>query len=45
MAGFYRLYGAAISPYAGKVRAYLRFKNVPFIEEAGTPVGDMLARV
>lgn len=33
----YRLYGAAISLYTGKARAYLRYRNVPFVEEAGTP--------
>jgi glutathione S-transferase len=33
----YRLYGAAISLYTGKVRAYLRYRNIPFVEEAGSP--------
>ena len=33
----YKLYGAAISLYTGKARAYLRYKNVPFTEEAGSP--------
>ena len=33
----YRLYGAAISLYTGKVRAYLRYRNVPFSEESGSP--------
>lgn len=33
----YRLYGAAISLYTGKVRAYLRYRNVPFVEQAGRP--------
>jgi len=37
MTDIYKLYGAAISLYTGKVRAYLRYKNVPFIEEAGSP--------
>ena len=33
----YTLHGAAISLYTGKARAYLRYRNVPFVEEAGTP--------
>ena len=33
----YRLYGAAISLYTGKARAYLRYRNVPFVEESGSP--------
>ena len=33
----YKLYGAAISLYTGKVRAYLRYRNVPFVEESGSP--------
>jgi glutathione S-transferase len=33
----YKLYGAAISLYTGKARAYLRYRNVPFIEASGTP--------
>ncbi|MBW2393297.1 MAG: glutathione S-transferase [Deltaproteobacteria bacterium] len=33
----YTLYGAAISLYTGKARAYLRYRNVPFVEEAGRP--------
>ena len=33
----YRLYGAAISLYTGKVRAYLRYRNIPFVEEPGSP--------
>ena len=32
----YTLYGAAISLYTGKVRAYLRYRNVPFMEERGS---------
>ena len=28
----YKLYGAELSLYTGKVRAYLRFKQIPFIE-------------
>lgn len=32
----YTLYGGAISYYTGKARAYLRYKNVPFIEEGGS---------
>jgi len=31
------LYGSSISLYTGKARAYLRFKNVPFIEKGITP--------
>jgi glutathione S-transferase len=37
MSDVYKLYGAAISLYTGKARAYLRYKNVPFIEESGGP--------
>lgn len=37
MISAYRLYGAAISLYTGKVRAYLRYRNVPFVEESGSP--------
>lgn len=33
----YKLYGAAISLYTGKARAYLRYRNVPFVEESGSP--------
>lgn len=33
----YKLYGAPLSLYTGKARAYLRFRNVPFIEEFGSP--------
>lgn len=33
----YTLYGAAISLYTGKVRAYLRYRNIPFTEESGPP--------
>ncbi len=33
----YKLYGAPISLYTGKARAFLRFRNVPFVEEFGTP--------
>lgn len=37
MTDSYKLYGAAISLYTGKIRAYLRYKNIPFIEEPGSP--------
>jgi len=33
MAEAFTLYGGAISLYTGKARAYLRYKNVPFIEQ------------
>ena len=33
----YKLYGVAISLYTGKARAYLRYRNVPFVEESGSP--------
>lgn len=33
----YTLYGNSISLYTGKVRAYLRFKNLPFVEQTITP--------
>ena len=33
----YKLYGAAISLYTGKLRAYLRYRNLPFVEESGGP--------
>ena len=33
----YKIYGAAISLYTGKARAYLRYRNVPFTEERGSP--------
>ena len=33
----YRLYGAAISLYTGKARSYLRYRNIPFVEESGSP--------
>ena len=33
----YKLYGAAISLYTGKARAYLRYRNVPYVEEPGDP--------
>jgi len=36
MSDVYKLYGATISLYTGKARAYLRYKNVPFIEESGS---------
>ncbi len=36
MTDVYKLYGAAISLYTGKARAYLRYKNIPFIEEPGS---------
>lgn len=32
----YTLYGAEFSLYSGKVRAYLRYKNIPFNEELST---------
>lgn len=32
----YKLYGAAISLYTGKARAFLRYRNLPFVEESGT---------
>ena len=34
MSDFYTLYGSSISLYTGKVRAYLRYRNIPFIEKA-----------
>lgn len=37
MSGVFILYGASISLYTGKVRAYLRYKNIPFVEEPITP--------
>ena len=43
MTDIYKLYGAAISLYTGKARAYLRYKNVPFVEESGGP--DIFDRV
>jgi glutathione S-transferase len=43
MSDVYKLYGAAISLYTGKARAYLRYKNVPFIEEPGSP--DIFERI
>ncbi len=43
MTDVYKLYGAAISLYTGKARAYLRYKNVPFIEESGSP--DIFERI
>ena len=33
----YELYGAEASYYSGKVRAYLRYKRIPFIEYPNTP--------
>jgi glutathione S-transferase len=33
MSKSYTLYGAPLSLYTGKTRAYLRFKEIPFIEE------------
>lgn len=37
MIAAYKLYGAPISLYTGKARAFLRFRNVPFVEEFGPP--------
>lgn len=37
MAGDYKLYGAEASYFSGKVRAYLRFKQIPFAELPNTP--------
>jgi len=37
MSDVFTLYGAPISLYTGKVRAYLRYKNIPFIEKPITP--------
>jgi glutathione S-transferase len=37
MVSAYTLYGAAISLYTGKARAYLRYRNVPFAEASGSP--------
>lgn len=35
MSDIYKLYGVPISYYTGKARAYMRFKNIPFVEEPG----------
>lgn len=43
MSDIYKLYGAAISLYTGKARAFLRYKNVPFVEESGSP--DIFERI
>lgn len=36
MSDDYQLYGGEISYFTGKVRAYLRFKDIPFVEHAAT---------
>lgn len=36
MAGQHQLIGAEVSLYTGKVRAYLRYKQIPFVEVAAT---------
>ncbi len=36
MTGTYTLYGAEVSYYTGKARAYLRWRGVPFVEEGAT---------
>ncbi len=36
MSEVFTLYGASISLYTGKVRAYLRYKNIPFVEKPVT---------
>jgi glutathione S-transferase len=33
MTDFFTLYGGAISLYTGKARAYLRYRNVPYVEQ------------
>lgn len=35
MNDIYKLYGVPISLYTGKARAYMRYKNIPFVEERG----------
>lgn len=37
MTGTYKLYGAPLSYYTGKARAYLRYKGIPFEEILSTP--------
>lgn len=41
--GVFRLYGATFSLYTGKVRAYLRYRNIPFTEERIT--GRIIKRI
>ena len=36
MSDVFTLYGESISLYTGKVRAYLRYKNIPFVEKSIT---------
>ena len=43
MSDVFTLYGAAISLYTGKVRAYLRYKNIPFVESSMT--GAVLEKI
>ena len=43
MSEVFTLYGASISLYTGKVRAYLRYKNIPFVERPVTP--DIIKKI
>ena len=43
MSEVFTLYGASISLYTGKVRAYLRYKNIAFVERPVTP--DIIKRI